>query len=63
MKGGKAGVLSGDGMTCPKCGRIMGRFVHPVGWAPPPGRGYFIYWDRCIPCGHIQHYGEAKRQA
>ena len=52
--------LLGVGKPCPKCQQTMKRFGHPDDWTPRPGRNFFWYWDRCMPCRHIQHYEEAR---
>lgn len=54
-------VKIGGGAICPKCGQLMQRFEHSPDWRPQPGRGYFVFWDRCLPCKHFQNYGEAHR--
>jgi len=53
-------ICDGDGNECPKCHQTMKRYQHPVGFIPKPGRNHFRYWDKCKPCRHLQHYGEAK---
>lgn len=47
------------GKPCPKCSINMQRFEHSIGWSPQPGRNFYAYWDRCLPCGHFQNYPEA----
>lgn len=54
-------VKVADGAPCPKCGRPMGRFNHAEDWEPRPQQPYFFrYWDKCVPCGHMQMYEAAK---
>jgi hypothetical protein len=53
-------VVVGKGNPCPKCGVTMKRYEHEPNWFPKVGGYGFKYWDRCWPCGHIQHYAEAK---
>ena len=58
--GGKRESI-GSGEDCPKCGNKMGRFEHGKTWQPRANQPYYFkYWDRCVPCGHIQHYECAK---
>lgn len=47
------------GQKCPKCLKQMQRFRHSAGDEPQNQQYYYRYWDRCIPCSHIQHYGDA----
>lgn len=54
----KALKISG-GLDCPKCGDPMQRFKHGETWRPRLGHSWFLYWDRCKPCAHFQHYYEA----
>lgn len=50
------------GTPCPKCHRPMQRYQHPDGWEPKHQQPYyFVFWDRCSLCGHMQHYEAAKR--
>ena len=56
----KLAVEIGLGGSCPVCKRSMTRFEHPPGWKPKPGRNWFKWWDRCLSCGFIQHFPEAK---
>lgn len=51
------------GLLCPHCGGPMQRYEHSPDWQPLPGRGYYTYWDRCIPCGHFQNYRGAHVDA
>lgn len=51
------------GLPCPKCGMPMERWEHSREWRPQPGRGFYVYWDRCEPCQRIQHYHAAHRDA
>lgn len=51
-------ILGGN--DCPKCNRPMQRYEHGPLWKPQPGRNSFEFWDRCEPCGHLQHYPQAK---
>jgi len=54
-------VVLGVGPPCPKCSRPMERCQHGPEWQPKPMQPYyFSYWDRCKPCGHVQHYEAAK---
>jgi hypothetical protein len=47
------------GLSCPKCNRK--RFEHAAGWKPKIHQPhYFKFWDRCIPCRHVQLYETAK---
>lgn len=55
-----APVAVEGGATCSKCGQVMQRFEHSKNWQPPPRRGFFRYWDRCLSCDHFQNYGVAK---
>lgn len=64
MSVSKRRVLPIDGgKPCPKCNRLMQRYKHIPEWKPAPGIIFFIWWDRCLPCGHIQNYAGAKRIA
>ena len=54
--------IVGLGNSCPKCGEPMQRCMHKEQWQPRPNQAYwFIYWDKCRPCGHIQLYEVAKQ--
>jgi hypothetical protein len=58
----KGSVRTGEGRSCPKCARPVDRCGHGAGWKPRATQPYwFAFWDRCTPCGHFQHYEEAKR--
>lgn len=64
MKTGKTGkratkAIEG-GENCRKCGRQMQRFEHAGSWQPVPRRDHFLFWDRCNPCRHLQHYEIAR---
>lgn len=59
-KKSKKAVRVGTGGTCPKDYSKMGRFEHPPGWTPAPGRSHFTTWDKCRKCGHIQHYEQFR---
>jgi hypothetical protein len=48
------------GLSCPKCGKTMQRYEHAGTWVPHPWKYHFSYWDRCMPCRHMQHYEAAK---
>lgn len=51
----------GEGSPCPKCGQTMRRCEHGPEWKPRADQPYyFAYWDKCRPCGHMQHYEAAK---
>lgn len=52
-------VATFGGLECPKCAEFMQRYKHSKKWQPQPHRGHYTYWDRCEPCGHIQHYADA----
>lgn len=59
-KGIKKYVILGEGRECPKCRKPMQRRTHSE---TPIGKTYyFLQWDYCKPCGHVQHYDEFKRQ-
>lgn len=48
-------IILGPGNPCPKCRRLMERR------RPPAGKPVvYAYWDYCKPCGHLQHYHEAR---
>lgn len=47
------------GALCRKCEAPMQRYRHAETWRPPPGKGYYRFWDLCPGCGHLQHYGAA----
>ena len=48
---------------CPKDGYAYKRRWHPPEWRPKPNqRVYFLWWDLCPTCGHVQHYERAKRR-
>lgn len=54
-------VAISGGKNCPKCHRPMQRFEHPSTFKPKRGQPYFfVFWDVCRTCRHIQHYEEAK---
>lgn len=54
MSASKRRVLQIEGgKACPKCNRLMQRYKHVPEWKPAPGIVFFMFWDRCIPCGHI----------
>jgi len=56
----KARPITG-GLACRKCFKPMQRYEHTPAWKPKPGQPYyFIYWDRCRHCYHLQHYEAAK---
>lgn len=61
--GKKATRQIGIGETCPKCKKKMLRYEHAGTWKPgDTGKAvYYLWWDRCEPCRHVQHYEEAKR--
>ena len=58
----KARPIEG-GLACPKCRAVMQRYEHSPNWKPLPGKYWFRFWDRCLPCQHVQHYHEAFMQA
>lgn len=47
------------GETCRKCEVFMQRYEYAETWRPPPGKGFYRFWDHCPICGHVQHYGPA----
>ena len=49
------------GQQCPKCRDMMQRFAHSPSWRPLRGRDFYLFWDRCLPCGHFQNYPKFKR--
>jgi hypothetical protein len=59
MRGETKRKQIGFGRHCPKCGVIMARFEHPVGWEAKTNY-WFRFWDICQKCQHLQHYEEAK---
>lgn len=57
---GKRREIEG-GIPCPKCSEPMQRVEHNERWVPKKDQPfYFRYWDKCVPCRHIQHYESAK---
>lgn len=53
--------IAGTGKNCPKCRKLMVRCEHKPGWKPKPNQPYyFLYWDYCKKCRHLQHYEAAK---
>lgn len=51
-------IVIGNGNDCPKCRNPMERRSHRE--IPQTKTYYFIEWDFCRPCGHLQHYDEFK---
>lgn len=50
--------IIGQGNDCPKCHQPMERRAHDL---PPKDKTWFyIKWDVCRKCRHIQHYEEFK---
>lgn len=48
-------ITIGAGNRCPKCAKTM------VRRKPAAGKPViYAYWDYCGPCGHVQHYPEAR---
>lgn len=61
MKKSTSVKSSEPGYACPKCNKPMQRREHPAGWKPQAAQPYyFLFWDTCKACRHIQHYEAAK---
>lgn len=52
-------IITKNSLPCPKCGISMERRKHRE---IPDTKYYFLQWDFCKPCMHVQHYEEFKRQ-
>jgi hypothetical protein len=55
-------VLMGHGQPCPKCTSLMSRYEHSQEWLPRKRQPYYyLFWDYCKECRHVQHYETAKQ--
>lgn len=51
-------IVVGIGNDCPKCLKPMERRAHKN---PPKYKSYyFVRWDVCPDCRHIQHYDDFR---
>lgn len=53
-------IILGDGEKCPKCSKFMQRRKRRV-LPEEKGQIYYLEWDYCRPCRHVQHYSDLMR--
>lgn len=59
MKYSNKSIVVGLGDDCPKCNEPMERRKHPNHWTNKKSF-YYIQWDYCNKCKHVQHYEDFK---